>query len=83
MTRTNKKPKPPQTTRLTERQQEVFDFIVQFLNEWGIPPTVREIGDAFGIASPNGVICHLAALQRKGYIRRYEGVSRGILVIER
>jgi repressor LexA len=63
-------------TPLTERQQEVYEFIRQNIGFYG--PTVREIAAALGIKSNNGVVCHLAALEKKGYIKRQERVSRGI-----
>jgi repressor LexA len=55
---------------LTGRQQEIWDFLVEFFDEHGYPPTVREIGDAVGLASPSTVHAHLANLERAGYLRR-------------
>lgn len=66
---------------LTERQQEILDFIKHAIKEQGFPPTLREIGKAFGIRSTKGVNDHLAALERKGKIRRHAELSRGIEVI--
>lgn len=63
---------------LTRRQQEIFDFIAETIRGKGYPPTIREIMDAFGIASTNGVRTTLAALEKKGYIRRRPMLSRGI-----
>ena len=63
---------------LTSRQQEIFDFIAETIRGNGYPPTIREIMDAFGIASTNGVRTTLAALEKKGYIRRRAMLSRGI-----
>jgi len=63
---------------LTEKQQEIFDFILRSLREDGAIPTVREIAQAFGYASTNAVVCHLDALANKGYISRSPGVSRNI-----
>ena len=54
------------TARLTERQSEVYEMIRSLIVKRGYGPTVREIGDQFGIKSPNGVMCHLRALERKG-----------------
>ncbi len=62
---------------LTRRQQQVFEFIRDKILE-NHTPTVREIGDAFNISSPNGVMCHLKALEKKGYIVRHERLSRAI-----
>jgi len=55
---------------LTERQQEILDFIRRHITDEGYPPTVREIGTAFGIRSTNGVADHLKSLERKGYLER-------------
>ncbi|HZM42880.1 MAG TPA: transcriptional repressor LexA [Acidimicrobiales bacterium] len=60
----------PQTTTLTPRQREVLEIIEQHLQERGYPPSVREIGEAVGLTSPSTVHAHLAALQRRGYLRR-------------
>ena len=57
---------------LTETQQRIFDFIRSYIQDNGYPPAIRDIGDAFDIKSPNGVMCHLRALQKKGYIHRDE-----------
>ena len=67
--------------RLTARQEKIFDFIVERTERRGFPPTVREIGRAFRISSPKGVTDHLAALERKGYIRRSARSSRGIEIL--
>jgi repressor LexA len=63
---------------LTVRQREVLDFISELMKNRGYGPTVREIGDAFEIASPNGVMCHLKALEKKGLITREKNMSRAI-----
>ena len=67
---------------LTERQQEIFDYIRSCTERGKMPPTVREIGDKFGISSTNGVRSILAALIKKGYIRRAPRLSRGIEILE-
>jgi len=67
--------------RLTARQEKIFDFIVERTERRGFPPTVREIGRAFGISSPKGAADHLAALERKGYIKRSTRSSRGIEIL--
>ncbi|WP_442484335.1 transcriptional repressor LexA [Aeoliella sp. SH292] len=64
--------------RLTSRQKEIFDFIEDKIRNRGYGPTVREIGEHFEIASPNGVMCHLKALEKKGIIHREPGMSRAI-----
>lgn len=63
---------------LTDRQKEVLDFILQFRNEIGYPPTLREIGKQFNISSTFGVKRHLEALVKKGFINIEGNASRGI-----
>ncbi len=65
------------TEQLTPRQREILEFIESEVKRRGIPPTVREIAARFGMASPNGVFCHLRALEAKGYLKKEPGVSRG------
>jgi repressor LexA len=55
---------------LTGRQQEIWNFLTQYVDEHGYPPTVREIGEAVGLASPSTVHAHLANLERVGLIKR-------------
>ena len=64
--------------KLTPRQKEVYDFISDKIRNRGYGPTVREIGDHFEIRSPNGVVCHLKALEKKGIISREANRSRAI-----
>jgi repressor LexA len=54
---------------LTERQRETLQFIAEMVDQRGYPPSVREIGEALGLASSSTVHSHLQALQRKGYLR--------------
>src|ERR1043166_4409478 len=64
-------PLPTQETRmLTGRQQEIWKFLTDYVDEHGYPPTVREIGGAVGLASPSTVHAHLANLERAGLIKR-------------
>ena len=63
---------------LTARQRSVFEYVCAFMRERGYPPTIREIRDAFHLKSNRGVVDHLRALERKGYIRRVPGISRAI-----
>jgi repressor LexA len=67
---------------LTERQEKILAFIKRSIVEQGYPPTIREIGEHFGIRSTNGVNDHLKALERKGYLVRGELKSRALSVIE-
>jgi repressor LexA len=55
---------------LTGRQQEIWTFLTDYVGKHGYPPTVREIGEAVGLASPSTVHAHLANLERAGYLRR-------------
>lgn len=68
----------PQT--LTARQREVLEIIERHTREHGYPPSVREIGEAVGLTSPSTVHAHLAALQRRGYLRRDPTKPRAIEV---
>lgn len=68
--------------KLTKRQQEIYEFIKDRIVNRGYGPTVREIGTEFGIKSPNGVMCHLKALEKKGLITREQNMSRAIQLTE-
>src|SRR5687767_15831299 len=63
---------------MTKRQKMVYEFIRDKIRNRGYGPTVREIGEQFGISSPNGVMCHLKALEKKGVITREPNMSRAI-----
>jgi repressor LexA len=65
---------------LTTRQKEVYEFIREKIRNRGYGPTVREIGAQFEISSPNGVMCHLKALEKKGLIVREPNMSRAIML---
>lgn len=67
---------------LTKRQREIYDFLKDKIVNRGYGPTVREIGTKFGIRSPNGVMCHLKALEKKGLISRESHMSRAIQLAE-
>jgi repressor LexA len=66
------------TDQLTTRQAAVFDFIKDRVQGRGYGPTVREIGEHFKISSPNGVMCHLRALEKKGLLHRVRKHDRAI-----
>ncbi|TWU38735.1 LexA repressor [Novipirellula aureliae] len=66
------------SSQLTDRQQNVYNMIRDLIVKRGYGPTVREIGEHFEIKSPNGVMCHLRALERKGLITRSPNKSRAI-----
>jgi repressor LexA len=55
---------------LTGRQQEIWTFLTEYVDRHGYPPTVREIGEAVGLASPSTVHAHLANLERAGLLKR-------------
>lgn len=67
---------------LTPRQAEIYAYIRKRCRE-GIPPSIREIGDHFGIKSANGVTGHLKTLERKGFIVRDKHIDRGIRLTEK
>jgi repressor LexA len=64
--------------QLTAKQALVFDFIKERVQGRGYGPTVREIGEHFKISSPNGVMCHLRALEKKGLLTRVRKHDRAI-----
>jgi len=66
---------------LTERQRQVYEFIADSISCNGFPPTLREIGEAFGFSSTNAVLAVLDALERKGYIHRHPSMARGIELV--
>ncbi len=68
---------------LTTRQREIYDYIVRYAEEHGYPPTVREIGEAVGLASPSTVHAHLANLERAGMIRRDPTKPRALVITAR
>lgn len=70
-----------QTTVLTARQQQIWQFLVTYVERHGYPPTVREIGEEVGLASPSTVHAHLANIERAGLIRRDPTKPRAIELI--
>ena len=70
-------------SQLTDRQREIYAFIQDKIETRGFGPTVREIGQAFDISSPNGVMCHLKALEKKGLIKRQGFSARAITLVDR
>lgn len=53
---------------LTKRQKEVLDYMVEYMQKEHRPPSVRDIQFHFGFKNPSGVVCHLVALEKKGFI---------------
>jgi repressor LexA len=68
---------------LTGRQQEIWNFLVDYVDRQGYPPTVREIGEAVGLASPSTVHAHLANLERAGLLRRDPTKPRALELVGR
>ena len=68
-------------SELTKRQQEVLDFLKDYLVEKGFPPTLREIAFHFGLRGPKSPQKTLSILERKGFIRKVPGGSRAIEII--
>ena len=73
-------PSTPPPVALTSRQREILEVIDRYMRERGYPPSVREIGEAVGLTSPSTVHNHLAALQRRGLLRRDPTKPRAIEV---
>jgi repressor LexA len=67
---------------LTGRQQEIWDFLVGYVDRHGYPPTVREIGESVGLASPSTVHAHLANLERAGYLKRDPTKPRALELLQ-
>jgi repressor LexA len=63
---------------LTKRQEEILDFIVGRVRDEGFPPTLKEIAEQFGLASPNAARDHVLALERKGFLKRTGEKSRAL-----
>ncbi len=69
-------------SRLTERQRQILRIIRNYLEDYGYPPTIREIGDAVGISSTSVVSYNLKRLEEMGYIIRSPDVSRGLRLVD-
>jgi repressor LexA len=67
--------------RLSAIQTRIYEFIVEYIREEGMPPTNREIGSAMNIASTGHVDYHLSVLEKKEYITRDSKKSRGIKLV--
>jgi repressor LexA len=67
---------------MNQRTWDILKFIKASTRERGFPPTIREIGDEFGISSTNGVRYHLALLEKQGHVKRNRRLSRGIEAAE-
>jgi repressor LexA len=76
-------PGQEETDVLTGRQQEIWDYVVEYVDNHGYPPTVREIGEAVGLASPSTVHAHLANLERAGLLKRDPSKPRALELVGR
>ena len=68
---------------LYKRQKQILDFISQYIQKNGYSPTLTEIAEAIGVSSLATVHEHLATMERKGVIKRYEGAVRGIELVDK
>ena len=66
------------TADLTARQRRILEFIRDWVERYGYPPSVREIGEAVGLTSTSSVAHQLRALERKGYLRRDPNRPRAV-----
>jgi len=67
---------------MNDRAREILEFVQRRKRDAGIPPTIREIGIEFGIASTNGVRYYLTLLEKAGHLTRQKRISRGIATAE-
>ena len=74
-------PERDQDTTLTARQSRILEVIRNHIERRGYPPSIREIGEVVGLTSPSSVAHQLAALERKGYIRRDPTLPRAMEVL--
>src|SRR3954453_17423286 len=82
-TRSTTRQRPRGACVLTARQQEIWNYLVEYVDAHGYPPTVREIGERVGLASPSTVHAHLANLERAGLLRRDPTKPRALELIGR
>jgi len=68
----------PVTADLTARQRRILEFIRDWVERYGYPPSVREIGEAVGLVSPSSVAYQLKALESKGFLRRDPNRPRAV-----
>lgn len=67
---------------LSTRQQSIYNFLKKEIKDKGYPPSVREIGKAVGLSSTSTVHSHLKKLEKKGYIKKQNGKTRAIEILE-
>lgn len=68
---------------MTNRDIDVYNFIVKFIKKYQYSPSIREIGKALGLSSSSSVHRHLVILKRLKYIKYEKGKSRTIVILER
>lgn len=67
---------------LYPRERAILDFITQFIERYGYAPTLKEIGEACNMHSPATIHEHIEKLRAKGFIRKIDGVARGLEVVK-
>ena len=70
-------------TKLPEKQEAIYNFLKEFVDEHSYPPSVREIQEACNISSTSVVDYNLRGLENKGLIKRGREISRGIEIVGR
>lgn len=68
---------------ISRRQRQVLEYIAEYSKSHGYPPSVRDIGEHVGLASPSTVFTHLTSLEQKGFIRREKESARAIIILEK
>ena len=66
--------------QLTPRQHQVLEIVGRFIADYGYPPSLRQIAEQLGVNGTLGIMKHLTVLEKKGYLRRQGGSSRGIVL---
>ncbi|MDD5567502.1 MAG: winged helix-turn-helix transcriptional regulator, partial [Patescibacteria group bacterium] len=64
--------------RLTKKQKEILDFVIEFIKVSGYSPSYREIADHLGLSSPATIHEHIRGLEDKGYLKAQEGRARSL-----
>ena len=68
---------------ISKRQLQVLGFIAEYSATQGYPPSVRDIGEHVGLASPSSVFSHLSSLERKGFIRKERDSARALIILDK
>lgn len=68
---------------ISKRQLQVLEYIAEYSQQQGYPPSVRDIGEHVGLASPSTVFTHLTGLEQKGFIRREKDSARAIIILDK